>query len=453
MSVSVVDPERSARTRPPLTRLKVQQQKNKDAFLQLPPDIDEKILARLDCVARSGYCATKGLPLEDSRHLEYTQICGEPAFRRLHNAKCAAERQRDDQELTELTSLILNNVQSKSPNDQRKLMDLRILLNDPVYKNLSAEEVNRICEEALNFGYLEAVKILLADERVEFNPSKNKNSALKKASDRGDADMITFLLEDERVDPSSNNNHALEKATGRGDTKIVKLLLADERVDPNAALNQASGKGFTEIVKLLLVDERVDERGVNAAIITAFYKDDTEIVQLLLADERVDEHGRNIVEATERGDTEMVKLLLADRELGRFRWFGNYALRQAAKNGFTEIVKLLLADEDDERFNATAFGVKKALIEAAKNGFKEIVKLLLADERVDHLGVDDALRQAAKNDDTEIVKLLLADKRVDDFGVNNALRQASGSGFTEIELLLASKKRSLSRFVSLRSSN
>jgi len=48
------------------------------------------------------YCAQKGFPLEkcfsrrreDSQH---TQFCGEAAFRRLHNAKCAVEKQRNDQ--------------------------------------------------------------------------------------------------------------------------------------------------------------------------------------------------------------------------------------------------------------------------------------------------------------------------------------------------------------------
>ena len=72
-------------------------------------------------------------------------------------------------------------------------------------------------------------------------------------------DMMTLLLEDNRVDPDSN---AIRIASKNGNVEVVRLLLEDERVDPaaknNFAIRWASRNGHVEVVRLLLKDKRVD---------------------------------------------------------------------------------------------------------------------------------------------------------------------------------------------------
>jgi len=77
-------------------------------------------------------------------------------------------------------------------------------------------------------------------------------------------------------------------AVERGFVNVVKLLLADDRVDPtiraNYAICEAARMGYIEIVKLLLNDERVDHTGNNSysAICWAADKNHVDVVKLLL---------------------------------------------------------------------------------------------------------------------------------------------------------------------------
>ena len=224
---------------------------------QLPPDIDEKILARLDCVGRSLYCAAKGTPLEKRslRDRADTQICEENAFRRLHDAKCAVEKNRTresqqnlvDGDLTsDLTLRILDNVESETSEDvnveRRRRTDLNVLLNDWEFKKLPENELSQIFRRAAFIGHAEVVKHLLNwrgpnGERVD--PTAADDYAVRFASGNGHAEVVKLLLADTRVDPRADNDHAMRMASMHGHAEVVKLLLNwrgpnGERVDPRA---------------------------------------------------------------------------------------------------------------------------------------------------------------------------------------------------------------------------
>ena len=61
----------------------------------LPPELEAEILARLDCAGRSRYCSARRTPLQEKSKEPGDHPCEQRAFRRLHNAKCNAEEERD----------------------------------------------------------------------------------------------------------------------------------------------------------------------------------------------------------------------------------------------------------------------------------------------------------------------------------------------------------------------
>ena len=96
---------------------------------------------------------------------------------------------------------------------------------------------------------------------LKFNPTKNNNVLICRASSLGRLNIVRMLLQHPRVDPSAWNNQAIGLASVNGHTEVVRELLQDERVDPssgdNFAIRWASGNGHTEVVRLLLQDVRV----------------------------------------------------------------------------------------------------------------------------------------------------------------------------------------------------
>lgn len=83
---------------------------------------------------------------------------------------------------------------------------------------------------ASRHGYLEVVKLLLADKRVD--PSSQMNRAIREASSNGHSEVVKLLLTDPRVDPAFKNNEAVRRAFENGHSEVVQVLLADHRVYP-----------------------------------------------------------------------------------------------------------------------------------------------------------------------------------------------------------------------------
>ena len=168
---------------------------------------------------------------------------------------------------------------------------VKILLEKPL--NLDFYLRNRIFDWASSYGHLEIVKSLLnRSKELSIDPSFDKNSAIRSASEKGHSEVVKLLLADPRVDPSDKHNDAIRSASEKGHSEVVKLLLADPRVDPsadkNSAIRSASQNNEYEIVKLLLADPRVDPSDEdNRAIKSASLRRNIRIVHLLLTDSRV----------------------------------------------------------------------------------------------------------------------------------------------------------------------
>ena len=127
-----------------------------------------------------------------------------------------------------------------------------------------------VCEK----GYLDTVKILLADSRI--NPGLG--APIIWSATNGHTEVVRLLLTDSRVDPSVDDNRPIRAACSNRHIEVVRLLLADpssrsgprslvSRVDPtirdNSCLNISYYRGYTEIVTLLLADPRVSWRVDN----------------------------------------------------------------------------------------------------------------------------------------------------------------------------------------------
>jgi ankyrin repeat protein len=169
-------------------------------------------------------------------------------------------------------------------------------------------DLNEALFAAACWGFTDAVKLLLSDDRVD--PSAWHNQALYNAAERGHLEIVELLLADARVHPSAQNNQALRFAFENGHSEIVKLIDSHPRFRPFPALDEAGYGGFTDAidaVKPYLSDEGLIDSSASR-------KGHLEIVKLLLADDRVDSSAQDnsaLVYALENGHSEMVKLLEA----------------------------------------------------------------------------------------------------------------------------------------------
>lgn len=209
----------------------------------------------------------------------------------------------------------------------------------------------------------EAVKLLLADPRVDPNNDEGDTTALVQACSvsRGNearyVEVVHLLLQDGRADPTWNDSKVLSVVSYFGDyAEIVRLLLEDGRADPSdgngEALILASTRGREKIVALLLADPRtVPWAQDGEALIGAVEEEEASVVKLLLKDGRVNPSTRDgaaLVIAAQGGtdvSLDVLKLLLSDdRTYAAIN--NNAALKAAIENENIEAVELLLEDAD-----------------------------------------------------------------------------------------------------------
>lgn len=288
---------------------------------------------------------------------------------------------------------------------------------------------------------------------LDGDPTVHDNFAIRVASSEGRLDIVTALLNDERVDPTAENNEAIKRAASNGHAAVVKELLkwrgnGDVRVDPttenNLAIRMAAMNEHAAVVKELLKwrgdgGVRVDPTvGNNYAIQIASTRGSLEIVIALLNDERVDPTSNNeeaIRMASANGYDKVVKELLAWQN-GFVRvnpaTNNNFPIKRASRNGHIEVVKLLL---QDARVDATADN-NRAIRIAAARGVPAVVKELLKWRGPGGLRVNPmanhnhAIKKATTLGNLEMVKLLLDNtigQRVDLRIANHAaFRRAAG---------------------------
>jgi ankyrin repeat protein len=232
---------------------------------------------------------------------------------------------------------------------------------------------------------------ILNDQRINIDPNhvdEQADTALIWAAVWGYINIVRILLADTRVDPNHADkvgNTALIAAVCWNRGNIVRVLLDDERVDPNQA--DEDGRTALIIVRALLDDERVDPNQADedgrTALIEAARRGRSNIVCALVDDERVDpnqadEDGRTaLMEAARRGCSNIVCALVADTrvDLNRTNRWGQTALFYAACRGHSDTVRALI---DDPRIDFSHAGqAKMAIILATKHEHDKILSLLL----------------------------------------------------------------------------
>ena len=294
----------------------------------LPVDVvEEKILTKATCEARSKYCDGMGVPLEDHRIdlTGKTTTCADKSFRRLHDAMCAARKdRRDADKLSDEANLLLDYAEAAVTGEdvrERRDRELMALLSDTP-RNLFGDEWTQLFVATAHEGSVKVVDFLLREKGGKVDPTARDNQAIINASENGHVKVVELLLKDGRVDPTAQNNQAIINASIIGRTKVVELLLAwkgqkGERVDPAARSNVAIiHSDHAKVVELLLKDGKVDPAARdNQAIINASEYGSAAVVELLLKDGRVDPAARDnqaIINARRNGHAGVVKLLLKD---------------------------------------------------------------------------------------------------------------------------------------------
>lgn len=254
-----------------------------------------------------------------------------------------------------------------------------------------------------------------------------------------------------------NGNTALHRAVQRGNTDIVRLLLqagADKMAKgfgDATPLIMAAACGYKELVQLL-VDEgtdisAIDGEGYNV-LHAAAQNGYPDLVRFLLECEGADiasGAGTGVATplqvAARAGWVDVVKLLLekgastADKGPHGFT-----ALHSAASRGKAEVVKLLLDYGADSRIRTE--GLSTALTLAATDGHRKVVKLLL-DRGADIMEKGPhgytALHLAAEEGHHDVVQLLLqrgADITATENEGSTALHLATAAGCLEVVDLL-----------------
>ncbi|KAJ3024240.1 UNVERIFIED_CONTAM: hypothetical protein HDU68_008268 [Siphonaria sp. JEL0065] len=195
---------------------------------------------------------------------------------------------------------------------------------------------NRAIRWMCRSGYLEVVKYLLQDPRVD--PT---DDCLPNAAEFGRYNIVAYLMKDSRVDPSAGHKYSI-----RGDPTVKKPL-------SNYAIRFACLNGHKDIVELLLTDERVDPSAeANVCLCNSAWHGFADIVELLLKDPRVDiatQDNYAMHVACQNGHLAVARVLMADKKMDR--WFAQtVGIAVAQNNQRTAIVNFLrdyLYEEED----------------------------------------------------------------------------------------------------------
>jgi ankyrin repeat protein len=100
-------------------------------------------------------------------------------------------------------------------------------------------------------GNIDAVISLLQNGA---DPTVSHNAAIRLASQKGQANIVSLLLQDGRVDPTDWKNFAIYVASYNGHVDVVDVLLQDGRVDPTDENEEAIRAALTKKIREMLVD-------------------------------------------------------------------------------------------------------------------------------------------------------------------------------------------------------
>ena len=280
---------------------------------------------------------------------------------------------------------------------------------------------------AIMLRHFEAVKVLLDNGADPNQADKYGDTALMRATTRGDSEAAKVLL-DNGAEPNQadkDGDTALIRAATFGYPEVAKILL-DNGAEPDqegekgvTALMWAADNGHSETAKILLDSgAKPNQAGKDSwtALMRAAIFGHSEVVKILLDNNadpnQADKDGDTaLMRATAFGRFEAVKVLLDnDADPNQADEDGWTALMGAADCGHSEAVKVLL-DNSAESNQANKNG-RTALMWAAAGGYSDIAKVLLDNgaklNQVDENGWT-ALIWAAAGGHSDTAKVFLLD--------------------------------------------
>ena len=219
---------------------------------------------------------------------------------------------------------------------ENHLSILKLLLEQPSTEvNLADDEGNTALHRATNSKNIEAVRILLADQRVDINwkNSMKMTPLIIAAKEADNIDILKLLIAESRVDvnwETANHMTALLTTALHPNIEAARLLLDDPRVD----VNQTNGLGI----------------GYSALHMAAAIKKNVKLLELFLAHPRVDvncNRGQRLKTALHvalaNNNVEGVKLILAEPRLNSLEGQDGFeAIRIAFSKGNGDILKELV---------------------------------------------------------------------------------------------------------------
>lgn len=279
----------------------------------------------------------------------------------------------------------------------------------------ASEDAHSLLRSAGRYGSVEAIRLLLTDERIgsRFHPA---DYILLEAAYQGRAEIVRELL----TYPIVTLSTVLRLASGQGHEEVVRLLLQSNHPTlDTAALNKsllaAVGENRASVVTLLLKDKRSDPSIIPEELMQVAAVSNWQTVNVLLQDKRVRVTKKGVLTATKNTDSRVLELLLSKlrgRGLADSS-FMRELFRTACKNGSVVNVELLL---NDPEVNVTAYD-SAAFLDAVEVHDIPIVELLLEDGRSDPAAKSNAaLKEAIASLNVGLVSVLLEDSRVDIYG-------------------------------------
>lgn len=243
------------------------------------------------------------------------------------------------------------------------------------------------------------------EDELEVEERHNGNRALVEACKGGFIEVVRVLLTDGRVDASQPYNEALVAATVSGHAKVVRLLLSQPGVsvhdiyetesdeDRPSLLFKAIEGGSAEVARLVLQQPGVDlQDGCHA------YRQRSALGYAACC-----------------GEVDIMRVFLAS---GRIKSLGckKDALLEAVLGDEPAAVRLMLAQPGIHPTSAAHYGQPLLHVAATRNPTAGALQALLDDKRTDPNEVDfggfTPLRTAVVHRQAHSVAALLADRRI-----------------------------------------
>ena len=263
------------------------------------------------------------------------------------------------------------------------------------------------------------VAILLNDARTLTSPDRgtlrNQYPPLIASAHAGNAEIVTMLLANDRVNVDEEGWDALVRAVKSGHANIVDVLIADDRIDPTTDLEELLiGNIYLTNDDTLrtLIDTpaiRAHNQGTEALVCEAALGSEQGVAELLASGANPSAYNSAALrESVNRGQLTTVQQLLTDG-----RSDVNVVLRDELTHvAYENNVDVLSALLEQPNIQLGREGVM-ALDIALNRGFLDIAHILIDNGNFDISQRDNsALRRASALHDLPLIQKLMKDPRV-----------------------------------------